>query len=74
MSRNWKQFYTVDEEVAALCKESTDDGWTVHSIVPLDAKMDGTLNDQAILIVLWRDEEPGQPFGQPAKMPMREGT
>lgn len=70
MKRSWRQEYSVDDKIAAECEALTDEGWTVHSIVPLTAEMEE--GGQALLIVAWRDEEPGQPgqpFGSPARMP-----
>lgn len=69
VKRDWNQSYTNDDDTAAKCKELTDDGWTVHSIVALKAVMEGPGEEQAIMIVAWRDEEPGKPFSAPARMP-----
>lgn len=71
MKRHWKQTFVGDDHVAEECEKLTDDEWTIFSVSPVNNTMEGAGDQQAVLIVAWRDEptvEPGKPV-PPVQMP-----
>ncbi len=59
-SREWKQLWSRDDNVASLCNELDADGWSIHSVTYTGAKVQGT-RDAAILILAWRAIAPTTP-------------
>ena len=53
-TRKWKQLIPVWDDIASRCQKLTDDGWTVHTILPT-SNVGDDLRDGAI-IVAFKDE------------------
>ena len=56
--RKWDWFLAHYREIASFCQEATDDGWTVHTILPTTRvanSKNGEVGDGAI-IVAFKDE------------------